>query len=281
MAWKSREGKQPPTNFYAQIMAYLAQAYPDAAISQSAVSQLKPAWDALWLDGRTAEIAAKTTCSCDGKRITPSPVLAVPRLPRGVVRGPTGLERGQLFEPSQIRGSVAVEQLKRKSTSLSKQIERLLGQAGKIGTRAAKAGTERSRLPLEQEYAKRRAAIQEKITAAIAIQTQIKALQSQLGEVARLLAAEEAAPAQNLPDLPAFVPKQATPKAAKAAKVPKPAQPAKAPKPTKAAPAKAAKAPKSAKAAESANPADAAILAAIQAALPSVAAKLKESLTKK
>lgn len=101
-----------------------------------------------------------------------------------------------------------------------------------------------------------------------------------------MLAAEEAAPAQNLPDLPAFVPKKAAPKAARAAKVPKPAQPAKAPKPTKAAPAKAApakaaKAPKPAKASESANPADAAILAAIQAALPSVAAKLKESLTKK
>ena len=43
----SREGKQPPATYYAMILAYLAEAYPDSKLSTEDVQALKPIWDDL------------------------------------------------------------------------------------------------------------------------------------------------------------------------------------------------------------------------------------------
>ena len=42
---KSRMGKLPPANFYAQIYAYLAAAYPKATLNAKLMGGLQPIWD--------------------------------------------------------------------------------------------------------------------------------------------------------------------------------------------------------------------------------------------
>lgn len=124
---KSREGKQPPANYYAAILGYLIRAYPDAELTPSLLAQLKPAWDQMWLMGRPAEVVAKTTCSCDGKHITLSPVLPY-QLPRGAVRAPAGTPRGSVVMPSALRESAGLL----RARSQVKRTERMFEKAAVV-----------------------------------------------------------------------------------------------------------------------------------------------------
>ena len=120
----SREGKQPPATYYAMILAYLAEAYPDSKLSTEDVQALKPIWDDLWRAGRSAEATAQTTCSCDGKRVVPSPALGV-TVPKGAARAPAKAERGSVPKLSELREPAAIEVLKRKAAKEMEKVELL------------------------------------------------------------------------------------------------------------------------------------------------------------
>ena len=269
MAWKSRMGRLPPPDFYALIMAYLAEAFPSASITPSALHELKPIWDELWLNGRSPEIIAKTTCSCDGKTITGSPVLGIPKLQKGAVRGPLNTKRGVLFDPTQLRESTAAEELKRRRTKLDKELALLTTQAGTLQARASKTRDQGARTTLTAEVAKRQAMRQQRYDEAVQIQQQLTELRKQLAGVARLLSAEESPP----------IAPTATPSVAPQ---PKPAKPQ-----TSAAAPRAERKPKPAKAEKPAAPeatsaeADAALLSRVTELLPGIAEKIAASLAKK
>jgi hypothetical protein len=102
MAWKSREDKMPPPSFFSMMVAYLQRAYPGAQISRELMLTLRPFLIEAWRNGRTAEAAAQTTCSCDGRQIIPSPVVAV-HIAKGSVRPPKGAQRGEVFGADALR----------------------------------------------------------------------------------------------------------------------------------------------------------------------------------
>ncbi len=262
MAWKSRIGKLPPANYYAQIMAYLSQAYPDAAITQQTMEALKPAWDDLWQNGRSAEIVAKTTCSCDGKHITLSPAFGL-HIPKGAFRAPTKTERGQLFEPTRMRESAGIERTKRQASVLEAQIGRISTETSRLESRTARAKKPEVRKRLADELKTRMAALEVKKQEAAKIGKQLDALRAQIGAVdlKALLgrSGEETAP----------TPKPERKPQAQASK-PAPKEPKKVQAPKKEKPPKKEKASKADK--------DKLILEAVKAALPDVATKLAAQL---
>ena len=277
--WKSREGKLPASNFYAQIAVYLAEAYPDAKIDRAQLDALKPVWDRLWQEGKTADIVAKTTCSCDGKKITPSPAIDLERLPKGVVRAPVGLERGQLFDPETVRGSASVEKVKRERQRTVQLLERerlRLTKLAEMGSRA-KGGR---RTALEEKFGAKKAAAQTRLMQLQVLNQQIEQLQSELR--GQRLYRKPSAIDEELPDaLMALVER---PKKEKAPKKPKAEKAPKAPKAAKpAAPAKDRPARKPRPAATpSADTAaqDAVLLAKISELLPGIANTLAQQIKK-
>lgn len=267
MAWKSRIGKLPPANYYAQIMAYLAMAYPEAEISQRTMSVLKPVWDSLWLDGRSADIVAKTTCSCDGRSITASPAIELAKLPRGAVRAPTKTDRGQLFEPARMRESVEAEKAKRQARQLEAQIGRITTRATRLSSRAERARSDTARAPVLAELEKRRQELARKQAEAAQIAERLAELRKQIGKVGVQLIQEEKAERKAEKE-------ETAPKPPKQPKPPKAPKPPKEEKPKRTGNASKEQAPTSEAAKE------AAILAAIQGALPGLAEKLAEKMKK-
>ena len=158
---KSREGKQPPANYYAAILGYLIRAYPNAELTPSLLAQLKPAWDQMWHQGRPADVVAKTTCSCDGKEITLSPAFPL-HLPRGAVRAPAGAPRGSLVMPWTLREGAGLV----RARAQVKRTERMFEKAA-----ASRSGTADALLAqldtLRQDQARREREVEE-ITARLA-----------------------------------------------------------------------------------------------------------------
>src|SRR5262245_29110515 len=102
MVWKSREDKEPPPQYFADVVAYLHRAYPGALLSRVRMEELKPFLLAEWRSGQTAHDAAKATCACDGREIVPSPATGV-LLPKRAVRPPLGATRGSVYGLEELR----------------------------------------------------------------------------------------------------------------------------------------------------------------------------------
>lgn len=96
MAWKSREDKAPPPQFFADVIGYLHHAFPGAALSREVLEALAPHLVREWRNGQSARNAAKATCACDGRTITISPAAQV-TLGRRAVLPPAQATRGTLF----------------------------------------------------------------------------------------------------------------------------------------------------------------------------------------
>lgn len=263
MTLKSREGKLPPANYYAGIFAHLVRAYPGAKISVETMESLKPAWDLMWQSGKAAEVAAKTTCSCDGKHITLSPVFDV-SVVRGAYRAPAGAARGALFEPEAMRESAPVER------ALANQA-RAAGQASRVGSQAAKleARLQKVKDPQEREQILRtvemqKAQVREKQALAAQIGAELEQLRVRFQSVQ---AAEQAA--SKRPPAQAAAPESKSKPVTKVAPPPKPKQdrPRSVPAEKRPAPAPATTAA-----------ADQAILTAIKGLLPEMAKTLASSL---
>lgn len=271
---KSREGKQPPANYYASVIGYLIRAYPDAELTPALLAQLKPAWDQMWLQGRPADVVAKTTCSCDGKHITLSPAFPV-HLPRGAVRAPAGTPRGSLVMPWALREGAGLL----RARSQVKRTERMFERAAEA--RDGTAGAVIARLDALRDDLSRREREVAELTTRLG---QIKKGLSELGEPAEKTARQ---PRQaNKPDPKPEVAKKRKPAVERpsAKKKPASAQVAKAPAGTKpAAPKEKAPAPQDKQGAKAGgvqqpSPEDAAMLQAIQGLLPGLATDIAAKL---
>jgi hypothetical protein len=150
MAWKSREDKMPPPSFFSMMVAYLQRAYPGAQISRELMMTLRPFLIEAWRNGRTAEAAAQTTCSCDGRHIVPSPVVAV-HIGKGSVRPPKGAQRGEVFGAESLRPPPRIERLQRQLDRVSREEQKRSAQASRWGQRAQKARTDTARQGAERE----------------------------------------------------------------------------------------------------------------------------------
>ena len=150
MAWKSREDKMPPPSFFSMMVAYLQRAYPGAQISRELMLTLRPFLIEAWRNGRTAEAAAQTTCSCDGRQIVPSPVVAV-HIAKGSVRPPKGAQRGEVFGADALRPPPRIERLQRQLDRVSREEQKRQAQVSRWEQRAKSARTDSTRQGAQRE----------------------------------------------------------------------------------------------------------------------------------
>jgi hypothetical protein len=111
MTWKSRLDKDPPPQFFADVVAYLHRSYPQAALSRGRMEELKPFLITEWRNGQSAHDAAKATCACDGREIVPSPASSV-YLGKKQVRPPQGAMRGSVFGLDELREPTKLAKLR-------------------------------------------------------------------------------------------------------------------------------------------------------------------------
>mgnify|MGYP000355450691 CR=1 FL=1 len=130
MVWKSREQKLPPPSYFSLIVEHLQRAYRGARISRELMQTLQPFFIEAWRNGKTAEAAAQSTCSCNGREVVPSPVIGI-HVARGEVRPPKGAQRGEVFGADELRPPIAVERLER----ALRQIEQKQRKEESIATR--------------------------------------------------------------------------------------------------------------------------------------------------
>ena len=127
----SRVDKQPSASFFANILAYLAETYPNAKFSDEDLAKLKPIWEDLWRAGRTAEATAQTTCSCNGKTLFPSASIAV-EYKKGIARPPMRAPRGTMYGLTEYRESPALERQKKLTTAAVKKAEAVNADIKKV-----------------------------------------------------------------------------------------------------------------------------------------------------
>lgn len=120
--WKSREGVDPPPQFFADAIAYLRRAYPGASLGREVILQLRPHLVGQWRIGQSGPKAAAATCSCDGTRITPSPASQVD-LPRLVARPPKGASRSDIFGVDDLREVGRLPKLRMQAAVAARQVE--------------------------------------------------------------------------------------------------------------------------------------------------------------
>lgn len=144
MAWKSREDKLPPPSFFTMIAAYLQQAYRGAHVSREMMTTLRPFFIEAWRNGKTAEAAAQSTCSCDGREVIPSPVVGV-HIAKGSVRPPKGAQRGEVFGADALRAPAPIERLQKKLTRISQAQQKEEAQQTRWQKRSETARKEASR----------------------------------------------------------------------------------------------------------------------------------------
>lgn len=95
MVWKLREGKMPPKQWMADLLAYLEQAH-GILPTREVVEKLYAMIVQQWREGATVREVGKATCSCQKGQIVPSPAALV-QLKRGELKPPRSAKRGDLF----------------------------------------------------------------------------------------------------------------------------------------------------------------------------------------
>jgi hypothetical protein len=295
MAWKSREDKMPPPSFFSMMVAYLQRAYPGAQISRELMLTLRPFLIEAWRNGRTAEAAAQTTCSCDGRQIVPSPVIAV-HIAKGSVRPPKGAQRGEVFGADALRPPPRIERLQRQLDRLSREEQKRQTQASRWEQRAKSARTDSTRQGAQREQAAATAKRSDLLAQAQRMEAELQRLHRELNSPSMQKAqssgaskgsalAEKAAASQPVPQ-----PVNAGPPAAQPQRVGQP-QPAEQPQPARQ-PQPAGRRgrgrPRSAEVQRrpsdatggSAESQSAALFSAMQGLLPNVAAQLVDAMAK-
>ncbi len=147
--WKSREDKEPPAQFFAHVVAYLKMAFPGAALTHDAMQQLRPHLIEAWRNGQSAAGAARTTCSCDGQKIEPSPASAL-ALPKKIVRPPKGALRGQAFGLEEIRPVKTVADLQWALRVAQQQVQHYQGVADGLRVQLAQKPNKKLQDRLEE-----------------------------------------------------------------------------------------------------------------------------------
>ena len=177
---KSREGKLPPAGYYAKVQKKWELAF-GIRIAPADMARMKPYIDHAWREGKSAEVTAETTCSCDGKMIAPSPAVQV-NLVQGEVRPPLGAERGAVFGAAEIRESGAIFRLRVQIASAQ-----LKGKRAQERAEKAEAAEQRSRATTSKLAASRR--VVEALQEVRRWREEIRGLEAQ---VHKLLAEQEA-----------------------------------------------------------------------------------------
>lgn len=217
MVWKTREDKLPPPSYFSLIAAYLQQAYRGAHISRETMLALRPYFIAAWRNGKTAESAAQSTCSCNGKEIVPSPVIGV-HIAKGTVRPPKGAQRGEVFGVDALRPPAPIERLQKRLDRIVHAQSQEQAQGARWEQRARTARKESTRqdaLRKQTVAATKYSALQEE---ARRIEGELQRVRSELHRAPRMPAPAEPpsatqATASPAPTNPRRAPKSANPPA--------------------------------------------------------------------
>lgn len=177
MTWKSRESKEPPPQFFADVVAYLHRAYPNASLSRMRMEELKPFLIAEWRQGQNAHDAAKATCACDGREILPSPATGV-FLPKRAVRPPPGALRGTVYGLDELREPSPLAKLRVGVALAERKAEYEESKAAQMQAQLAAARSDGAKLRLQSQLDRTREAarahraeegrLREKLQAALA-----------------------------------------------------------------------------------------------------------------
>lgn len=182
--WKSREDKLPPPSYFSMIVAYLQKAYKDARISRELMESLRPHFVEAWRNGKSAEAAAQTTCSCHHGQVTASPVIGV-RIAKGSVRPPKEAQRGEVFGAEALRPPAAVERLGRRLTRIAQEQtrqEEMTARWAKRAQTARKESTQRKATQKQTAASTRNAVL---LAEARRIEAELKRLQGDLNRPVR------------------------------------------------------------------------------------------------
>jgi hypothetical protein len=259
MVWKSREDKLPPPSFQSMVIAYLQQAYPGARISQEMMQTLRPFFIEAWRNGKSAEGAAQSTCSCDGKEVVPSPVIGV-HLAKGSVRPPKDAQRGDVFGADALRPPAPIERLAKRLDRIADEQKKAEETSARWERRAQTARKDAVRKELSRKHDAAISKFGSLREEAERIEAELRRLKFQLTRSPRAAA-------------------QATEEPARVAS-PAPAAPLKPTKRRGPKPRSASQAPSSKEAAPSPDAQNAAMLSAIQGLLPSLAGQLANEMAK-
>lgn len=267
MAWKSREQKLPPPSFFALLTAHLQRTYPSARISRELMMELRPYFVEAWRSGKSAEAAAQTTCSCDGREIVPSPAIGV-RIAKGSVRPPRGALRGEVFGAEDLREPAPVERLQKRLSRVTREQAQTQTIETKWGQRARTARKEATRSEAERKQAGAKSRHAELLTEAQRIEGEIRRLRNELSRTPPREAVGSLPPVVSVPP-PLALPPQVAPPPSKEE-----------PKPKKRPGRKKEAAPTPSTNPPPAGDENAAMLSAIQGLLPSLASQLATQMAK-
>ena len=273
--WKSREDKLPPPSYFSMIVAYLQKAYKDARISRELMETLRPHFVEAWRNGKSAEAAAQTTCSCQHGQVTASPVIGV-RIAKGSVRPPKEAQRGEVFGAEALRPPAAVERLGRRLTRIAQEQtrqEEMTARWAKRAQTARKESTQREATQKQTAASTRNAVL---LAEARRIEAELKHLQGDLNRPVRNQSTVVAAVPSVPPPARAATSIEPVNTAAVAEKKEPPKSPRKRSPSTEAASASnAVRSPAAAPSAEGA-----AMLRAIQGLMPELAGQLASEMAK-
>lgn len=199
MSWKSREDKMPPPSFFSMAVAYLQRAYPGAQISRELMLTLRPFLIEAWRNGRSAEAAAQTTCSCDGRHIVPSPVVAV-HIAKGSVRPPKGAQRGEVFGADALRPPSRIERMQRQLDRVSREEQKKNSEVSRWAQRAQRARTDSTRHEAEQKQAQVTAKRADLLAEAKRMEAELERLRQELNRPAMKRPMTQGAPPAGVPD---------------------------------------------------------------------------------
>ena len=184
--WKSREDKLPPPSYFSMIVAYLQKAHEHAQISRELMETLRPYFIEAWRNGKSAEAAAQTTCSCLHGQVVPSPVVGI-HLAKGSVRPPKEAQRGEVFGAEALRPPAAVERLMRRLNRLGQEQAKQEQVTARWDRRALSARKESTQREAAQKKAESTTKHTTLMMEARRIEAEIKRLQGELHRPARKL----------------------------------------------------------------------------------------------
>jgi hypothetical protein len=220
MVIRDREGKYPPPDALAELLYHWMRTWPGAAIGQPEVDELYPYIVQKWREGWSLLEIAQTACSCDGRKISPSPA-AIRAVPRKLVKPPEGAKPGVPFGADEVRDVESVLRLRVKAQVAELAVERILSDVQILDARL-KIATGKAKERLLEQKNQRLAQHEAKQEVARGLKRQIEQLE-ETGKARAKQPATEAA--QSRPSAKAAE----KPKASKASKASKSPAPKKAP----------------------------------------------------
>lgn len=122
---KSRIGKEPSPGYWADFVATVEKVFPGATLDLKTLEELYGLVAEQWRNGVQSHLIARQLCTCDGKKVVPSPAAqAHLARQRGLARAPKGASPGTLFGPGQLRPPAQVSRLMNKLAQIEARIQR-------------------------------------------------------------------------------------------------------------------------------------------------------------